>query len=77
LIWSAHLIDDAEWVLVQFSGDNGESWVTLTNTSAYTEYLHLAGELRVPDGPGSMESHRDDPAGILGHQRQYIYCAVL
>ena len=39
LIWSAHLIDGFEWVLVQFSGDDGETWITLTNTSAYTEYF--------------------------------------
>ena len=40
LIWSAHLIDDFEWVLVQFSGDDGQTWLTLTNTSAYTEYFY-------------------------------------
>ena len=38
MIWSAHLVDGAEWVLVQFSGDSGETWMTLTNTSAYAEY---------------------------------------
>jgi hypothetical protein len=38
LVWSAHLVDGAEWVLVQFSGDGGDSWVTMTNVSAYTEY---------------------------------------
>ncbi len=38
LVWSAHLVDGAEWVQVQFSGDGGMSWTTLTNVSAYTEY---------------------------------------
>ena len=37
-VWSAHLLDDAEWVLVQFSGDGGATWTTLTNVSAKTEY---------------------------------------
>ncbi len=38
MVWSAHLADGTEWVLVQFSGDGGLSWVTLTNVSATTEY---------------------------------------
>jgi hypothetical protein len=38
LVWSAHLIDELEMVLVQISGDGGLTWTTLTNTSAYTEY---------------------------------------
>jgi Right handed beta helix region/Periplasmic copper-binding protein (NosD) len=38
LVWSAHLLDGAQMVLVQFSGNNGATWTTLTNTSAYTEY---------------------------------------
>lgn len=37
-VWSAHLVDTNEQVLVQFSGDCGDTWITLTNTSAYTEY---------------------------------------
>ncbi len=38
LTWSAHLIDDLETVLVQFSGDGGISWATLDTVSAYQEY---------------------------------------
>lgn len=38
MVWSAHLVDGSEWVLVQFSGDGGLTWFTMTNTSAYTEY---------------------------------------
>jgi len=61
LVWSAHLLDEAQRVLVQFSGDNGTNWVTLTNTSAYTEYFvwtagpsyaTAEGRWRVIDEPG-------------------------
>ncbi len=38
LVWSTHLVDDAEWVLVQFSGDGGGSWSTLATVPAYQEY---------------------------------------
>ena len=38
LIWSAHQIPSNEWVLVQFSGDGGLTWTTLTNVPAYREY---------------------------------------
>jgi len=38
MIWSAHGIPADEQVQVQFSGDGGLSWITLTNTSAHTEY---------------------------------------
>ncbi|MGD9780547.1 MAG: right-handed parallel beta-helix repeat-containing protein [Kiritimatiellia bacterium] len=37
-IWSAHLVDSNETVAVQFSGDCGLTWTTLTNLSAYEEY---------------------------------------
>ncbi len=36
--WFAHLVDTNETVAVQFSGDCGETWTTLTNVSAYQEY---------------------------------------
>ncbi len=61
LVWSAHLLDEAQRVLVQFSGDNGSTWITLTNTSAYTEYyiwtagvsyLTAEGRWRVIDEAG-------------------------
>ena len=38
MIWSAHLVDSNEWVLVQFSSDGGDKWLTLTNVNAYQEY---------------------------------------
>ena len=39
MIWTTHRVDPNERVLVQFSGDGGTNWITLTNTSAYTEYF--------------------------------------
>jgi len=39
LVWSAHLVGTSEWVLVQFSGDGGANWITLTNAPAYQEYF--------------------------------------
>ena len=38
LVWFAHLLGNAEWVSIQFSADNGASWVELTNMSAFVEY---------------------------------------
>ena len=38
MIWTSHLVNTGEQVLVQFSGDGGATWQTLTNVSAYTEY---------------------------------------
>ncbi len=38
MIWSTHLVDSNEWVLVQFSNDGGDTWLTLTNVNAYQEY---------------------------------------
>ena len=37
-VWSAHLLDTNEMVSVQWSGDCGETWTTLTNVNAYQEY---------------------------------------
>lgn len=39
MIWTTHRVDPNERVLVQFSGNGGLSWYTLTNTSAYAEYF--------------------------------------
>lgn len=39
MVWTAHRIDGNEWVLVQFSGDGGLTWLTMTNVPAYTEYF--------------------------------------
>ena len=36
--WFAHLVDSNETVAVQFSGDCGETWTTVTNVNAYDEY---------------------------------------
>jgi hypothetical protein len=38
LVWSTHLVDPGEEVLVQFSADGGLTWSLLTNASAYAEY---------------------------------------
>jgi len=38
MIWSTHLVHSNEWVLVQFSNDGGDTWLTLTNVNAYQEY---------------------------------------
>ena len=38
-IWSAHLLDSNDTVSVEFSGDCGLTWITLTNVNAYTEYF--------------------------------------
>ncbi len=39
MIWSAHLLDESERGLVQFSGNGGSTWLTLTNVGAYAEYF--------------------------------------
>jgi len=38
MIWSAHLLDESERGLVQFSGNGGDTCLTLTNVNAYAEY---------------------------------------
>jgi hypothetical protein len=44
MIWSAHMIDGAEWVQVEFSGDGGTNWTPLAVVPAYQEYyLWTAG----------------------------------
>lgn len=44
MIWSAHLVDGAEWVRVEFSGDGGTNWSLLAIVPAYQEYyLWTAG----------------------------------
>ena len=37
-IWSAHMLGDSEWVAVQFSGNNGDTWDTLAIVDANQEY---------------------------------------
>ena len=52
MIWSAHLVDGDELVLVQFSGDGGLTWDTLTTLDAYAEYYVWQASIDFSTGQG-------------------------
>ena len=78
MVWSAHLVDGAEWVRVEFSGDGGTNWTLLAIVPAYQEYyLWTAGlESQTDNGRWRVVGDVVDPGLMAESQNSFTFIPI-
>lgn len=78
MIWSAHLVDGAEWVRVEYSGDGGTNWNLLAIVPAYQEYyLWAAGiEYQTDSGRWRVVGNVVDTNLVATSQNDFTFAPI-